>query len=835
MDLKNDALAAPSTDRMAQVLEEYLAAAEQGKAPSREEFLARYPQLAEDLDACLEALHFIGKAAAGARSVATAIVEAPAPESACGQLGDFRLIREVGRGGMGVVYEAEQISLKRRVALKVLPFAATMDSRHLQRFSNEAQAAAGLHHTNIVPVYFVGSERGVHYYAMQFIEGCNLADVIAQLREQTSDKKPESRNLPTVDAAAGEVVAPAAVPAAATWPIAGLSTEPSRKPHEYFRAVARLGIQAAEALDHAHQLGIVHRDIKPANLLVDDGGRLWVTDFGLAQMQSDTRLTMTGDLVGTLRYMSPEQALAQRVVVDHRTDIYSLGATLYELLTLEPAFDGSDRQELLRKIAFEEPQRLRGWDSAIPRELETIVHKALERNLTERYSTAQEMADDLERFLEDKPILARPPTLAQRAQKWSRRHRKLVRSGLVMLICAVAGLTVSTLLIWNAQAQTLQAYQNADKERKTAQDNEKRANEQQKRAEEHLREALGLTERQIDLVGMLLTGQRLTPENAAEDMQKAIAVLEKVGADHLDDPDYYRKLAEAHASLGGVSWQLGKLQQAEEAYHRAIVHRQRLVEPSMTPQPKLRAIYQAVLASSLTDQANLLTARGRSQDAQASLRQALAIYHAGLITADMDPKSVKNFEQRVIGPTHALLAKNLAEGGKAEEAADHYRQALDLAQSDPNAKEVMREWAWYLAAGPQPALQDPKHAIDGTEGALKRLDRGVEDWTLNATLGIARYRAGDLQGAVSVLKDVWKSTGQRPITTDCWLGATYFHLAMAYWKLEDHQEGHKWYSSGLGWMERYRPEDKELCRFRDEAAAMGLKDIRKKKPRDPAK
>ena len=185
-------------------------------------------------------------------------------------------------------------------------------------------------------------------------------------------------------------------------------------------------MQAAEALEHAHELGVIHRDIKPANLLVDGRGNLWITDFGLAHCQSQAGLTMTGDLVGTLRYMSPEQALAKRVLVDQRTDIYSLGATLYELLTLEPVFDGRDRQELLRQIAFEEPRPLRRLNKAIPAELETIVLKAMEKNPADRYATAQELADDLERFLKDEPIRAKRPTLVQRARKWSRRHRPLV-------------------------------------------------------------------------------------------------------------------------------------------------------------------------------------------------------------------------------------------------------------------------------------------------------------------------------------------------------------------------------------------------------------------------
>jgi serine/threonine protein kinase len=217
--------------------------------------------------------------------------------------------------------------------------------------------------------------------------------------------------------------------------------------------VAELGIQAAEALDHAHALGVVHRDVKPANLLLDGRGGLWVTDFGLAQIQSDARLTMTGDLVGTLRYMSPEQALAKRVVVDHRTDVYSLGATLYELLTLEPAYAGSDRQELMRQIAFEEPRRPRAINKAVPAELETIVLKAMEKNPADRYATARELAEDLRRWLDDQPIQARRPGLVARAQKWSRRHRPLVHASMGLVVLALVLLATSNAVIWYSRQE----------------------------------------------------------------------------------------------------------------------------------------------------------------------------------------------------------------------------------------------------------------------------------------------------------------------------------------------------------------------------------------------
>jgi WD40 repeat protein len=251
--------------------------------------------------------------------------------------------------------------------------------------------------------------------------------------------------------------------------VAALSTEKAPFGKAYFRRVAELGIQAAEALDHAHGLGIVHRDVKPANLLVDGRGTVWVTDFGLAHVQQgEVSLTLTGDLLGTLRYMSPEQTLAKRVVIDHRTDVYSLGATLYEVLTLRPAFGGRARHELLRQIASEEPVAPRKVNKAIPAELEVIVLKAMEKNPGDRYASAYELASDIRRFLEDKPIQAKRPGFLQRSAKWFRRHKLLVRAALLVLILAVAGLTVSTALIASAYKQEAYHRGNAERQEEVA-------------------------------------------------------------------------------------------------------------------------------------------------------------------------------------------------------------------------------------------------------------------------------------------------------------------------------------------------------------------------------
>jgi WD40 repeat protein/serine/threonine protein kinase/tetratricopeptide (TPR) repeat protein len=503
-------------------VEEYLRALDAGEKPNRQEFLARYPAIAEALAECLEGLEFVHAADPRLQQPALdALTDSAASATEihlAAPLGDYRLVREIGRGGMGVVYEAEQMSLARRVALKVLPFAGALDAKQLQRFKNEAQAAACLHHTNIVPVYGVGCERGVHYYAMQFIDGQTLAALIQELR-QSAALQPGDRPAapghasslaselvggrwapartgavpageqtgpytPAADVPAGQVSNLPEIPGkletcptdeTATPPVAALSTEQSTKKPAFFRTVANLGVQAAEALEHAHQLGVVHRDIKPANLLLDTRGNLWITDFGLAHCQSQAGLTMSGDLVGTLRYMSPEQALAQRVLVDHRTDIYSLGMTLYELLTLAPAFPGSDRQELLRQIAFEEPRLPRRLNPAVPAELETIVLKALEKNPAERYATAQELADDLERFLEDRPICARRPTWVQRVRKFVRRHQAVATT--------LAAAVVTLLLVVSIGATV--ALFHIDAAREKAEENQKVARANAQRADKN--------------------------------------------------------------------------------------------------------------------------------------------------------------------------------------------------------------------------------------------------------------------------------------------------------------------------------------------------------------
>ncbi|QDV36995.1 protein kinase domain-containing protein [Tautonia plasticadhaerens] len=475
--------------------EEFIERRRRGERPSLEEYATRYPTLAveiRDLFPALAMIEDLGEDAAAAPADGRADRGTDGGHRPT-MLGDYRILREIGRGGMGVVYEAVQESLGRHVALKILPTLSLAEPVQLERFRREARAAAKLHHTNIVPVFGVGEHGGVHHYAMQYIAGQPLDEVLRQLRSLRGCDRREEADAPpafstlahgageapsALDFArsvasgrfaydrgreAGEEVPPApiprpdgdattslAIPRPQGGPASALgpptppgSSSPAAFPGRgdlsgiesdyrlYFGSVARIGIQVTEALAHAHEHGILHRDVKPSNILLDAGGRAWVTDFGLAKSEGDA-LTNTGDIVGTVRYMAPERF---RGVSDARGDIYGLGLTLYELLALRPAFDGADCMRLIERIGNVDPPRPRSIDPRVPRDLETIVLKAVEKDPACRYATAAALAEDLGRFLEDRPIAARRASQAERA--WRLCRRNPVISGLASTVVAI--------------------------------------------------------------------------------------------------------------------------------------------------------------------------------------------------------------------------------------------------------------------------------------------------------------------------------------------------------------------------------------------------------------
>lgn len=467
--------------RLGRLAEEFARRLRAGEQPTVEEFADAHPDLSEeirDLFPTLVALegvaarsdetHALGRvdettvdpAQDGAPRDATTPLVPGAFRGMPRRLADYTIIRELGRGGMGVVYEAEQESLGRRVAVKVLPPSAVLDPQFLDRFRLEAQAAGRLEHPGIVPVYGTGEKDGLHYYAMQFISGYGLDRVIAALgvapssgatppttasADAASDDRDPDDSLRSVVSQLrdGSVALPPRSSSTTTGPDprprdGSSSVRPRTSVTPFFRNVASIGYQVARALAYAHGQGVLHRDIKPSNLLLDQTGRVWITDFGLCKTEGSASLTAPGAFVGTLRYMAPE---AMSGTSDVRSDVYGLGVTLFELLTGRPAFDGDDRALLVQRVTSGEIPRCRSVRRDIPSDLDTIVAKAMSPDPKLRYPTAEALAQDLRAFLEDRPIAARASRLGYVLKLALRRHRGVAWStgiGLLAVVILVA-------------------------------------------------------------------------------------------------------------------------------------------------------------------------------------------------------------------------------------------------------------------------------------------------------------------------------------------------------------------------------------------------------------
>jgi serine/threonine protein kinase len=526
---------ASDADPLGPLADEFLQRHRRGEQPALTEYTARYPELADQIRELFPALLLMEDVRPGPQAAA----EPPPPESSPRSLGEYRLVREIGRGGMGVVYEAEQESLGRRVALKVLPPGVQADPRQIQRFQREARAAARLHHTNIVPVFAVGEENGTYYYVMQYIEGCSLGAVLAELRQarrkeaapaappepgvrssdhnrlsagvarslsegrfrapaEANHPEPGSPSQPTEhdfpDGPPSRLPSEAVGQAAEVSPLPQTDTQTSRgtssgssltDPHRpYAQSVAHIGVQVAEALEYAAGQGVLHRDVKPSNLLLDVWGTVWLTDFGLAKATGTPDLTGTGDLLGTLRYMAPERFHGR---ADVRSDVYSLGLTLYEMLALRPPFDASGQGELMRQITATEPPRLDRLVPGLPHDLVTVAHKAMAKDPADRYQTPATLADDLRRFLDDRPILARRLGLPERAWRWCRRNPALAGALIGVAAALVVGTVVSLAYrLEAASARTAAATARAEQ----AEEAERSAREALEKVEDTLAENL---------------------------------------------------------------------------------------------------------------------------------------------------------------------------------------------------------------------------------------------------------------------------------------------------------------------------------------------------------
>jgi tetratricopeptide (TPR) repeat protein len=773
----------PTADRdpFEVVAESFLAQYRAGHRPSITEYAAQFPELAEQIHELLPALAMleqdltIDPDPSGEQPFTAA---SPGEER---RLGDYRILREIARGGMGVVYEAEQVSLGRRVALKVLPGHLAEDSHGLERFRREAKAAAKLHHTNIVPVFEVGRDGNVAYYAMQFIQGQGLDQVIDELlRLRRMEQTPSGAEEPGPTAAtstralqsrapgpivesllSGRFKIQGAAPSSDILPVAisrfagdtiqtsefvladsvptraGATKTPvpsavlpggsqvsmaalSGRRAPFFRSVAEIGHQAAQGLAYAHASGIVHRDIKPSNLLLDHAGVTWITDFGLAKGE-DEGLTHTSDILGTLSYMAPERFRGEG---DARADIYGLGLTLYELLTLRSAFKSRDRLKMIEQIKNQEPPRPRAVDSRIPRDLETIVLKAIEKDPLARYQSADAMAEDLGLFLADEPIRARQISASERSWRWARRNPAIAVVGGVLMALLVA-VSVGSMLAASYFRRAL------------VRETQARAALAEANTKVQARYELALDAIQTFHTGasedFLLKQDQFKDQrqwllkSAAEFYGKLSALLGKE-----TDLASRRALADSNFELADLMNQVGD-KEAALAAHRAVL----AAREALAAEPGSGSGILVDVDESLTAMAEILDLLGRTDDAveayrrsesllagpaasDRAVRDALAncrsglgsfLYKTGkraealaacrLARADQQALAAgpgaSTKARRDLAATVERIAWLLAESGKLTEAESEYRTALAIQQELVGAKPTVTGFRHDLA------------------------------------------------------------------------------------------------------------------------------------------
>jgi len=872
-------------DKLAEEFAERIRA---GETPHIEEYCRTYPELADTIRSVFPSVQMIERAGQREEQHRRSGERASAPSLAMPQsLGDYLLIREIGRGGMGIVYEAEQQSLKRRVALKVISSQIAGSEKQLKRFRREAESAASLHHSNIVPVYGIGEDHGLQYYAMQLIDGVTLAEVIHQLRmtPQASLSAKETRvsdnsvvnSNSVVESPSGRFSAMDAVlhlfgtmksanvqalyeaglstdssllaqpisvhPSKSKTLLAEIKGNPEQRPgfyregeapaepvslqlgrsltlppdtrfssskiltsptaqeidnlHSgenvrlspaYIRNIARVMANAANAVDHAHRQGVLHRDVKPANLILDRDGTIWVADFGLARHADLVGVTQTGEIVGTLRYMAPEQLKGES---DVRSDVYALGLTLYELLALKPALNAP---QILNGRTRESVKRLRTSRSEIPADLETITLKACMVEPERRYQTAREFEADLVRFLEDRPIMARRVTPVERFWRWSRRNpviASLSTATLLLLATVVIILGVSNRRIQKALVARNTEYERAEQnlsEKTTALANVER---ERVRAETNLELAISAFEEVIKNIAARGRSESFLEELGDEDLLlSADAVLSSADVTLLEtllsffdrlaienSKDLSTESAAARRRVGDIQQHLGRLEDAQQSYQTSLDAYQTIAtgksEDAALVFAQAEILHQLMMTSAklgtipdaLKTFQNLRTLLGTSPAVQQSAHGRFTLATAinslvsfGLPTA-VDPRNrIRNpLFNRMPGalepPTPALRQRLRRETDANKEALSilkqltteepssvAYRMALAQATKDSaRIAQLSREWNQA-----DEAIAAAISLIEGLQQEFPDSDRFK--FELAETLStITSFRPGDLQ------------------------------------------------------------------------------------------
>ncbi|MCG8409044.1 MAG: serine/threonine-protein kinase [Phycisphaerales bacterium] len=618
-----------------------------GERPSIDEYAQNHPDLAEqirDLFPTVATLENLKGAGTSSSDLIRGTLQLE-------RIGDFRIIRELGRGGMGIVYEAEQESLGRRVAVKVMPQQLLLDSIQLKRFEREARTAARLHHTSIVPVFGVGQHGGYHYIVMQYIRGIGLDVVLRKLRRMLEDRA--VADTPTSGSATIDPLRIArSLALDATQRSAGTDSDSQAVTSGigpvYWRGIARIALQAAEALEYAHRQDTLHRDIKPGNLLIDADGMVWVADFGLAKAFDQDGATQTSGIVGTLRYMAPEQLQGK---ADARSDIYSLGLTLYELATLHPAFVETSKTSLIEAILRGRPKTPRFLISNIPRDLETMILKSIGREPNARYTSAAELANDLRCFIEDRPIRARRATVIERLWRWSRRNPALaaLTGTAAALLIAVTAVTTAAYIHTNqANIQVNKALEGEQSQRRRAEITSGLALEALDTifAEfaPHRTISVSMENAESSDAGDLAIAiQPVLSKETATLLEHMLSFYRRLAEQEGENPAIRRKVARANQRLGDIHQRLGNFEASEKAYSRALTL---YAEPAHKLAPGPDAHLE--MARIHNELGNLFVARERGKEAHDEFSHALSILET------VQPSSESRFE---LARTHFLLGR----------------------------------------------------------------------------------------------------------------------------------------------------------------------------------
>ncbi|MCO8123068.1 protein kinase [Stieleria sp. TO1_6] len=732
--------------RLTTQLDRYLTALENGQPLDAGVIAAENPDIAAVFQSYLKKLHALYGVAT--TPDATGPIETlDRLTTGTTTLGDFTIQREIGRGGMGVVYEATQNSLSRRVAIKLLQIASLLDAQQIARFKNESYAAGLLQHPHIVPVYCVGTQRGVHYYAMQFIDGISLDGWLHQQHAFTQH------------ATCGQCS--------------------GNGPYDiHWQHIIGWTIDIADALNSAHIAGVVHRDVKPSNLMLDQQGKIWITDFGLARCQSDLSLTRSGDLVGTVRYMSPEQAKGQHAIVDGRTDVYSLAATTYELLTGKPAHDGDDAPTLIKNISERDIPPLRQLRRDLPRDLETVLAKALSKSRDGRYDTASAFADDLRRVLAGQPTLARPATIVDHVIRFASKHRLAVLFAILIGLIGLVGLAMGTAML-SAEKQV--------------------SDNSLARAARMERLARGAVDRLGSQMAEQLTGIPAAAPVRRQLLAETLSYYQQFAASAGNDPELREDVAITFGKIGtfqsdlgfndlainalersesifaelaraaprdkrlALQWSVsqnnlaqalathGSLEQAASYFAKAIAAQEQLLTQSETSSARLQ------LATTLNNLGLLLAESQSDHEAERAYLDSVELLRKGVESSDQ--LETKQQLATVLGNLSGLLAKKSPERavGYAREALTQQTEAL---QSDRgNVNLALQTIATLNTLGTaQSAAGQPSDAIRTFDQAIDIGQQLLARWPDQSTyrrdlvvslnhLGLALAKTGDLDKA----------------------------------------------------------------------------------------